>query len=1044
MNKKYKDESVFQELKEKKIDLIYNYRDKLDIKYKRIHDIKTPKENISNFFTKTSFVKNENKKTPIIKLNQTNFRCRQIKTINLNILEKSKMNSSFGLKKNKNKIPNLFLVKLKENKYFSPINRNKSEGLCHSPSFSNMPQTMREKILLNNDYYNKFRQHFHNISYIKNNNSLQNQEDIIKNLNKSNSQKDFNIRQKFFFHRNNTQKMLFNKSFQSFSKTSKNANSNNKNTLLNSLTIKELNPKISEKDMYLDSKLKRMHGIDIKIKELLEKNDKGDDEKVNDVGKEKKEKKEKYLQQLARYYDNLPSLIIKKNIEKEFAKPCKIVNSKDFSQNFHSKIGIVKKEENQKDEFDRLIQNNPTVKYIFLQNILNSLVHKVKLFGENKENLVINSNTSIKLNGQIQDFITYGYEFIPEDFLKNKNFESPKDLLKNQEFINIILKTKTSIDNTINRNTKENYQNKEEFDIIADSGIKIYSKNIMNRFNKFGFNKGRIFNKDRFIYKRINLDKLGNNKILLDKSTNYDYNNKSNNNSIDKSVNSKLNTNLKNNTNEDGNILSQLFDILYENINDIDEIIRKDKIDLEKKNNIEQKEKFWRRLLQKNENNEIIYNVPKKKRTIKSGKKRKNKLNYIYNKNYLFEPIKIRKIKTSKKDKDYQKEEETDKEIEEKTEFNIKSKKNSTYNIYYKNKVRNEEEKNSHKKRQNINLIKKTEKVTPKLENIPEANDIFDSYEENKEKDIRKNKKYKYIIKKTNLRTPKKKNKSREEKKESQEKKGDSFHTSFNLEDILNKNKEGNEKIEEDKIEKKEEEKGEKEDKKIMSEEKDKKGKDKNVLKTNLFKQFLLRYNSELRNARHLSKLIDKENKNKKIKRIKINEIKEQKEQKKRKGENILVDKYIPKKKEEILFFNDMKGKSLEDIEKKKIELLYKFKHDIKYKISTGGISSNGMENFEEFQEKINKLKNKHKDYDINDYIKVMEQYFQSFKEEMENNELKKIEEDRINKYLRQYHEDYNTKIFYKDIQDKILCKVVNYSQINHINSLNQSQDIAI
>ena len=139
-----------------------------------------------------------------------------------------------------------------------------------------------------------------------------------------------------------------------------------------------------------------------------------------------------------------------------------------------------------------------------------------------------------------------------------------------------------------------------------------------------------------------------------------------------------------------------------------------------------------------------------------------------------------------------------------------------------------------------------------------------------------------------------------------------------------------------------------------------------------------------------------------------------------------------------------MKGKSLEDIEKKKIELLYKFKHDIKYKISTGGISSNGMENFEEFQEKINKLKNKHKDYDINDYIKVMEQYFQSFKEEMENNELKKIEEDRINKYLRQYHEDYNTKIFYKDIQDKILCKVVNYSQINHINSLNQSQDIAI
>ena len=138
-----------------------------------------------------------------------------------------------------------------------------------------------------------------------------------------------------------------------------------------------------------------------------------------------------------------------------------------------------------------------------------------------------------------------------------------------------------------------------------------------------------------------------------------------------------------------------------------------------------------------------------------------------------------------------------------------------------------------------------------------------------------------------------------------------------------------------------------------------------------------------------------------------------------------------------------MRGKSLEDVEKKKIELLYRFKHDIKYKISTGGISSNEMENFKEFQEKINKLKIKYKDYDINTYIKEMEKIFQSFKDEIENNEKKKIEEDRINKYFRQFQEDYYFKQFYKNLQENILCKVINFSQINHINTLNDSQQNA-
>ena len=70
-----------------------------------------------------------------------------------------------------------------------------------------------------------------------------------------------------------------------------------------------------------------------------------------------------------------------------------------------------------------------------------------------------------------------------------------------------------------------------------------------------------------------------------------------------------------------------------------------------------------------------------------------------------------------------------------------------------------------------------------------------------------------------------------------------------------------------------------------------------------------------------------------------------------------------------------------------------------------------------------------------------MEKFFQSFKDEIENNEKKKIEEDRINKYLRQFHDEYYFKQFYKNVQENTLCKVINYNEINHINTLNDSRE---
>ena len=94
------------------------------------------------------------------------------------------------------------------------------------------------------------------------------------------------------------------------------------------------------------------------------------------------------------------------------------------------------------------------------------------------------------------------------------------------------------------------------------------------------------------------------------------------------------------------------------------------------------------------------------------------------------------------------------------------------------------------------------------------------------------------------------------------------------------------------------------------------------------------------------------------------------------------------------IFFNDIKGKSFEDIEKRRLELLYKMKHDIQYKVSIGNMNSIELENFEIFQNKINDLKERYEEYDINTYIKNMELYFQSFQEEMEKNEKKKLGEN--------------------------------------------------
>ena len=122
------------------------------------------------------------------------------------------------------------------------------------------------------------------------------------------------------------------------------------------------------------------------------------------------------------------------------------------------------------------------------------------------------------------------------------------------------------------------------------------------------------------------------------------------------------------------------------------------------------------------------------------------------------------------------------------------------------------------------------------------------------------------------------------------------------------------------------------------------------------------------------------------------------------------------------------------------MELLYKFKNDISFKISKGEINLNEMENFIAFEHKINGLKKNYEDFNIDVYVKELEEYFYSFEREIIRNEQVKKEEERINNYLRRLKEDFKDKIYIRKLYEQKLCKIIDYSEINHINILNESK----
>ena len=1054
MNKKYVDENSMVKIKTNKESLFSRYKDIFQIKFKKIHKLQNiPKKTfLSKKFYKTFVDKGIH--TPVVKLNESKsfhknsfiIETKNSNNKNMNNMSYFKIrenNNSFYFnnnetKNNKTHFIHLNSTKNKENKIINfKINQetnNKNKKLYNSSSYSIFSYSIKNKLHndnFNESNFNKKNEYFPNKSYIEK------------------SQIKTDIKQKFFLNKSINMKL---------NRDNKNIIPNNKIFSLNSIPIKKLSPKIPKKEENFNRTLKKIHGIDLKIKELLERNNNGEESKNDELIK-----KQQYLRKMALFYDSLPSLLMNINKSHYIKKPCKILKTKDFGQNFYSTVD--KKEKDEKEKLDKSIKNNPIIKYLFLQQILNSLLHKVKTFKENKDNKdnSINnsdSDTLKNLNEEILDFITYGYEFIPEDFFKNKNLESPKDLIINDEFIQVILKTKTSIENTLNGNSNNiNPDNdididinriKPDIDIFSDTGMKITSRYTSKENNSGLMNKLILQStknkqkKGRFLYKKININNRNIiSKSIRDKSTNYEDNKKEvypfdNKNRFENKE--------KNHNNED--ILFQLFEVLYEDIDNIDEKIKKHKIDMKNKNIIERKKNIWHKLLQKNDKNEIIYFIPKNKRRVNSGKKikKRNKRN-----NNLYKKFDLSLSKNNKSIKSGKLFIELSLKTESKNDsVSIESKSDkittSSYNIYYKNRFGNINQ-SPFKIMSTINLKKKSEflKNIPELESNRKKENIF-------QEKTSHNKLFKNYSKV-------KINKNHNKKKKDKIKESTKKENNYNDIDNENDNNELKNNIDNENnisIHKKIHNKSLQNisNKDEIANSFNKNNKSQSIEKINkneesdLYNKYLSdrhKHSQYKKDSKLLSNLIDteKENiykkKNKQKRSIFKMFLKRQSLEPKPKEVTKKVD--YEKKEQVNNFFGNIEGKTLSEIERKKMAILFKFKNDIEYKISIGELNPDEIDNFNNFNEKINNLKDNEDEFDMEIYVNQMEKYFESFKEEIANNEKKKLEEDRINKYLRKFKEEYNIRNFYKELQEKRLCKVINFSKINQINVLNETKE---
>ena len=181
-----------------------------------------------------------------------------------------------------------------------------------------------------------------------------------------------------------------------------------------------------------------------------------------------------------------------------------------------------------------------------------------------------------------------------------------------------------------------------------------------------------------------------------------------------------------------------------------------------------------------------------------------------------------------------------------------------------------------------------------------------------------------------------------------------------------------------------------------------------------------------------------------KIKKLK--KLREEKEKRKEKEKEIEKEQkeYMNIKEEEdeeykTKLFKGIKKDSIKEVEKKKEEILSLMEDDIKFKIMKGEMGHTELDHFLNFQKRMNAYQ---LDYKSKNFIKLLEQEFISFEEELKIKEQKKKEEKRLNNFVNDMYYDLQRNFYMKKAQKQLFCNVVDYSEMNNINLLSPTNKI--
>ena len=167
-----------------------------------------------------------------------------------------------------------------------------------------------------------------------------------------------------------------------------------------------------------------------------------------------------------------------------------------------------------------------------------------------------------------------------------------------------------------------------------------------------------------------------------------------------------------------------------------------------------------------------------------------------------------------------------------------------------------------------------------------------------------------------------------------------------------------------------------------------------------------------------------------------------QAEKNKTKNNKNLEQEIIEEKNEEFQsqLFLGVKMKSINELEKKKDEILNLIEEKIKDRVMKGDMGRAEMRQFLDFQKRMNS-------YQIdpnnqNSFVQLLEQEFISFQEQIRLYEEKLKEEKRLNKFINKLNEDIERNFYYKFFQKKNFCNVIDYNEKNNIGLLSPTKEI--